>query len=100
MYFPHRTILFWGIFPIQARIFVIIVGAIAFLSSLGGPGSGIAHTTHLGGLVAGYLYLKGNRFNLAAELRYRFLKWRINRQRRKFDVYSGGRTNDVDRRVH
>ena len=58
MYFPHRTIYFYFLFPIPARVFVIIVGAIAFLSSFGGPGSGIAHVAHLGGLVVGYVYLK------------------------------------------
>ena len=55
---------------------------------------------HLGGLVAGYLYLKGGRIHLLSELKYRYLKWRINRMRRKFDVYSGGRADDVNRRVH
>jgi hypothetical protein len=33
-------------------------------------------------------------------MKYRYLKWKINRLRKKFDVYSGGRTDDVDRRVH
>ena len=35
-----------------------------------------------------------------SEIQYRYLKWRINRMRRKFDVYSGGRGDDVNRRVH
>ena len=38
--------------------------------------------------------------NLKAEIQYRFVKWRINRMRRKFDVYSGGRADDANRRVH
>jgi hypothetical protein len=66
---------------------------------LSGPGGGIAHTTHLGGLAFGYLYLKNGRVHLLAEIKYRYLKWRINRMRRRFDVYSGGR-KDYDRRVH
>ncbi len=99
LYFPNRPIYLYFIFPIPAKYFVMIVGAIALLSSAG-PGSGIAHTTHLGGLVAGYLYLKSGRIHPISELKYRFLKWRINRMRRKFDVYSGGRADDVDRRVH
>jgi rhomboid family protein len=100
-YFPHRPILLYFVFPIPAKYFVIIIGAISLLSSMGGPGGGIAHTTHLGGLVAAYLYLKGGtRTHLLAEIKYRYLKWRINRMRRKFDVYSGGRADDVDRRVH
>lgn len=100
LYFPNRPIYIYFIFPIPAKYFVMIMGGISLLSSLGGPGGGVAHTTHLGGLLAGYLYLKGGRVNMLSELQYRLLKWRINRMRRKFDVYSGGRADDVDRRVH
>jgi hypothetical protein len=39
------------------------------------------------------------RTSLLLEMKYRLAKWRINRTRRRFDVYSGGRAND-DRRVH
>jgi membrane associated rhomboid family serine protease len=100
-YFPHRPILLYFIFPIPAKYFVMIIGAISLLSAMSGPGGGIAHATHLGGLVAGYLYLKtGSRTHVIAEIKYRYLKWRINRMRRRFDVYSGGRADDVDRRVH
>jgi membrane associated rhomboid family serine protease len=100
-YFPHRPILLYFVFPIPAKYFVMIIGAISLLSAMSGPGGGIAHATHLGGLLAGYLYLKsGVRTHLIAEIKYRYLKWRINRMRRRFDVYSGGRADDVDRRVH
>ena len=100
-YFPHRPIYMYFVFPIPAKYFVMIIGAISLLSSMGGPGGGIAHTTHLGGLLAAWLYLKGGgRTPILAEIKYRYLKWRINRNRRRFDVYSGGRANDVDRRVH
>jgi membrane associated rhomboid family serine protease len=94
MYFPHRVILFYFLFPIPARVFVAIMGAIAFLSSLGGPGSGVAHAAHLGGLVVGYVYLKSLRGRLLDELRYRWLRWRMNRARSRFDVYSGGKSDD------
>jgi membrane associated rhomboid family serine protease len=100
LYFPDRPIYMYLIFPIPAKYFVMIMGAISLLLSTGGPGGGVAHTTHLGGLVVGYFYLKGGRIHLMSELKYRYLKWRINRMRRKFDVYSGGRADDVDRRVH
>ncbi len=100
LYFPNRPIYYMMIFPIPAKVFVAIMGAISLVSSMSGPGGGIAHTTHLGGLVAGYLYLKGGRIHLLSEVKYRYLKWRINRMRRKFDVYSGGRADDVNRRVH
>ena len=100
MYFPNRPIYLYFFFPIPAKYFVMIIGAISLLSSMNESGGGIAHTTHLGGLVAGYLYLKGGRVHIFSEIRYRYLKWRINRMRRRFDVYSGGRADDVDRRVH
>ena len=54
----------------------------------------------LGGLLVGYLYLKGSHVDPISELKYRYLKWKINRLRKKFDVYSGGRADDWDRRVH
>jgi membrane associated rhomboid family serine protease len=99
LYYPTRPILMMFIFPVPAKYFVMILGGLALLFSVGG-GGGVAHTAHLGGLVTGYLYLRGIRFNLFSEIQYRYLKWRINRMRRKFDVYSGGRRDDINRRVH
>jgi len=100
LYFPNRPILMFLLFPIPAKYFVMIIGAISLLSSMSATGGGVAHTAHLGGLITGYLYLKGIRLHLMSELQYRFLKWRMNRMRRKFDIYHGGRAKDVDRRVH
>lgn len=99
LYFPTRPILMFFIFPVPAKYFVMILGAIQLLLASGG-GGGVAYTAHLGGIATGYLYLKGFRINLFSEIQYRYLKWRINRTRRKFDVYSGGRRDDIDRRVH
>jgi membrane associated rhomboid family serine protease len=99
LYFPDRPIYMYFVFPIPAKIFVAIMGAIAFLSSLG-PSGGVASATHLGGLAVAYVYLKGGRMHPLAEIKYRYLKWKINRVRKKFDVYSGGRADDYDRRVH
>jgi membrane associated rhomboid family serine protease len=92
--FPHRSIYLYFVFPIQAKYFVMIVGAIAFLSSIGSSGSGVAHTAHLGGLIVGYLYLTALRRRPLDELRYRWLRWKMNRARSKFGIYSGGRDDD------
>src|SRR5688572_10990436 len=100
LYFPNRPIYIYFVFPVPAKYFVMIMGTVSLLMSASGDGGGVAHTAHLAGLIVGYIYLKGTRLNLFAEVQYRFLKWRINRMRRKFDVYSGGRADDVDRRVH
>ena len=96
IYYPDRPILMFLLFPVPAKYFVVIVGALAFLA---GPGGDISNAAHLGGLIFGYFYLRGGRGGLSAELKYRYLKWKMNRLRRKFDVYSGGRS-DWDRHVH
>jgi membrane associated rhomboid family serine protease len=99
LYYPDRPIYMYLVFPIPAKYFVLIMGAIAFYSSLAEVG-GVANATHLGGLIVGYLFLRSARVNPMSELKYRYLKWKINRVRKKFDVYSGGRADDVNRRVH
>jgi membrane associated rhomboid family serine protease len=95
MYFPHRTI-FFIIFPLPARVFVILMGAIAFYNSIAAPGSGVAHSAHLAGIAIGYLYLKGLRLRPLDEIKYRYLRWKMGRARGRFDVYSGGRSPDDD----
>ena len=99
LYFPSRPIVMFLLFPVPARYAVMIMGGLSLVFAMSG-GGGVAHTAHLGGLLVGYLYLKRNNVHLLSEIQYRFLKWRINRMRRKFDVYSGGRADDWDRRVH
>jgi rhomboid family protein len=99
LYFPDRPIYMYFLFPIPAKVFVAIIGAIELLSSMSNAG-GVANATHLGGLIVAYAFLKSGRVHPIAELRYRYLRWKINRVRKKFDVYSGGRADDLDRRVH
>jgi membrane associated rhomboid family serine protease len=56
-YWPRDRIYFWGIIPIEARWFIVLL---AIYSIWGGltSGGGIAHFAHLGGLVGGWLYLE------------------------------------------
>lgn len=100
-YYPDRPILMFLLFPVPAKYFVMIIGAISFLSAIGG-GSTTAHSTHLGGLLVGYLYLRSGRGGLMAELKYRWVKWKMNRLRRRFDVHPGGRGGNArwDRTIH
>jgi rhomboid family protein len=97
IYYPHRPILLLLVW-VPARVFVMIYGALALLNTLQ-PNRGVADAAHLGGLLFGYLYLRGGRGGLMAEFKYRYLKWKMNRLRRKFDVYSGGRS-DWNGKVH
>jgi membrane associated rhomboid family serine protease len=98
LYFPDRPILMI-VFWVPAKVCVAILAGIALVTSLSEIG-GVANATHLGGMIVGYLFLKGARVHPLSELKYRYLKWKINRVRKKFDVYSGGRADDWDRRVH
>ena len=100
MYYPNRPIYMYFLFPVPAKIFVMIIGGIVFLSSISDTRGGVAHTAHLGGLVCGYLYLKGGSRHLFADVKYHYLKWKMGRMRRRFEIKSGGRSTDWDRRVH
>jgi membrane associated rhomboid family serine protease len=56
--FPNRLIYIYFLFPIPARYFVILFGLLEFFYfSRGGTGGGIAHLTHLGGLLFGLSYM-------------------------------------------
>ena len=98
--FPNRPILLYFVFPIPAKYFVMILGAIAFLMAISDSGGGVAHITHLGGLIAGYLLLRGRTLSPANEVRYRYLRWKMDRARKKFGIYTGGRRDDWDKRIH
>jgi len=103
MVFPRNVIYFMLVFPIEARYFVIILGLIAFYGSIGSGGTGVSHAAHLGGLVAGYLYLRlggvgrrgGGNFIDSAKQTYH--RWRINRLRKKFERYYEERTGGSDK---
>jgi membrane associated rhomboid family serine protease len=100
MMYPHRPIYLYLLFPVPARVFVLIVGAISFLSSVTETSGGVAHATHLGGLLAGYLYLVARRGHLVSTVRSQWLRWRLARMRRRFDVHDGGRQDRGGPRVH
>ena len=109
LYYPETPILMFFLFPVPAKYFVMILGAIAFVSAP--RGGGIAHVTHLGGLLAGYLYLKRlrgmsaqrfgfGRMGIMADIKYRYVKWKMGRLRKKFNVYRGGNDRDWNNRIH
>ena len=56
--FPRALIYLWGILPIPAPILVSIFALIEIFSQLFGADSGIAHTTHLFGFAAAWLYVR------------------------------------------
>ena len=109
LYYPETPILMFFLFPVPAKYFVMIIGAIAFLSVP--RGGGISHIAHLGGLVVGYCYLQLNvrrpssrigvgRIGVVADIKYRWFKWKMGRLRKRFDVYEGRGRRDWDDRIH
>jgi membrane associated rhomboid family serine protease len=86
--YPDRTVLMSFLFPIKAKYFVMIMGAIAFLSSIGTSGSRVSNVAHLGGMLFGYAYLRMRflRWDTGNLIR-RYQSWKMERAKRKFQVY-------------
>jgi membrane associated rhomboid family serine protease len=101
MLYPTRTILFSFLFPIQVKYFVMIIGAIAFLSSFQ-VNNGVSEFAHLGGLLFGYIFLKtpNFRFDLAGPVRHQYSEWKLRRAKKKFQVYLRKQGSGRDPRVH
>ncbi|MGC4053027.1 MAG: rhomboid family intramembrane serine protease [Paludibaculum sp.] len=92
--FPKVTTYFFGLFPIEARWMVVIIGAIVFLSSLSDSGGSVSHFAHLGGMLFGYIWLRFNlghkvksRTDWRGELQQRYKDWKLRRAKKKFQVY-------------
>ncbi len=98
MLFPDATIFFSFLFPMKAKYYVMLMGAIVFLTTLRSSGSRVSHVAHLGGLVVGFLYIrfgwdsKTARISrrgpgLTHSLQSRYKEWKVQRAKRKFEVY-------------
>jgi membrane associated rhomboid family serine protease len=86
--FPDREILWGFLIPIKVKYFVMIVGAMAFLSSFQ-VNTGVSNFAHLGGLLFGYLFLKtpNLQFDPVAPVRRQYGEWKLQRAKKKFQVY-------------
>ncbi len=96
--FPNRQILIWFVLPIRAKYFVLIIGLVAFYSTLTLPGSGVSHLAHLSGLLIGYLYLRG--WGHFRGLHRRYLEWKLKRLKKKFRIIDGGNDKDKPPYIH
>jgi len=62
MYFPRRMVmLIFPPIPMQARVFVIVFGALELLFGVMGTADGVAHFAHLGGMLGGWLVIQYRR---------------------------------------
>jgi membrane associated rhomboid family serine protease len=102
--FPDTTVLFSFLFPIKAKYFVMIMGGIAFLLTFGATGSGVSHVAHLGGMIFGYGYIKSGvrlfRVDLFGPVRRGYQQWKLQRAKKKFQVYLRKQQSGRDRWVH
>jgi len=109
MLFPDNMVLMSFLFPIKAKYFVMIIGAMTFLSSLSAPGGSVSHVAHLGGMLVGFLYLRSSLMkrrspgrsseSLLDSARGWYRNWKHDRARRKFEVYMRKRDSDRNRWV-
>ncbi|HYW36242.1 MAG TPA: rhomboid family intramembrane serine protease [Balneolaceae bacterium] len=59
MMFPDRPIIFLFFpFPIKAKYFVAMYGALELFSGITGTEQGVAHFAHIGGMVVGFILIK------------------------------------------
>jgi membrane associated rhomboid family serine protease len=102
MLFPNRTILWGFLIPIQVKWFVLIIGVISFVSALYGGNTGVSEFAHLGGLLFAYVYMKTPRlqFDLVGPVRQRYKTWKLQRAKRKFQVYLKKQGSDRDPWLH
>lgn len=85
--YPNQTVLMSFLFPIKAKYMVAIYAAIELLLTFG-PNTGVSTVAHLGGMLFGYLYLKSRLPTLRlAGVRSAYNQWRVQRAKRKFQVY-------------
>lgn len=57
MTFPNNIILIGFIIPMKAKYAVMLFGLIELMATASGSGDGVAHLAHLGGMVAGFIFM-------------------------------------------
>ena len=103
MMFPNVPVLVFFLFPMPAKYFVILMGAINFYMARAGAGSGVSYVAHLGGLLVGYLYMKSLSLSYRpavfswTDWRMAYERWRRRRLQKKFEVYMRKQGQDQER---
>jgi membrane associated rhomboid family serine protease len=95
---PERQVLFL-FFPMKMKFFVLLIAAVDFLVSYGSP----VYIALLTGLLFGYFYVKYPRkrgYDPLASLRASYRQWKLQRAKRKFQVYLRKQGSDRDRFVN
>jgi len=81
--FPDRQVFLWFIFPIKAKHLIWLFAGLELLASFSYTSDGIGHFAHLGGMLFGFLYLRGGRLyarlNPPKEPRFRVIETKPKR---------------------
>jgi len=64
LFWPRERIYIWAVLPIEARWLVMILAGMSLYSGFAGAGGRIAHFAHLGGFVAGWIFLRIRETNI------------------------------------
>jgi membrane associated rhomboid family serine protease len=92
---PEAVVYLMFIIPLKAKYIsygTVVVVAVTFLAKANPNGA-----WHLGGILFGYLFLRGPRNVLdPSGLYQRYLMWRFERKKRRFTVYEGGKSDKND----
>lgn len=57
-FWPRAQVLIWGVFPVEARVMIVIMTVISLLGGAGIMSGNIAHFAHLGGFLGGWLAMR------------------------------------------
>ena len=104
--FPDQTILFGFLIPMKSKYFVMIIAAVVLLQSFSSTvqmkGQGVAVLAHLGGMLTGYLLLRGKRLRMQIRqpVVSGYREWKLRRAKKKFEVYLKKQDSKNDRWVH
>lgn len=94
---PEATILLMFILPVKAKYLsygTIVITALTFLAKVNPYGA-----YHLGGILFGYLYLKGPGALLDPKLLYfKYLEWQIQKKRARFTIIDGDKEKEEDKK--
>jgi len=93
--YPNRVVYIYMLFPVKIKWLVLFMGAIAFFSSVTGGGEpGVAHIAHLGGMLVGYVLLRGR--DWLGRLKGRQAHRRREELKRQFEVYYSELRRKID----
>lgn len=58
-FWPRAQVLVWGVFPVEARVMIVVMTVISLLGGAGIMQGNVAHFAHLGGFLGGWLAVRG-----------------------------------------